>query len=542
MASDPMAPAIRTSTQAAVQGSAQGPAPPPPLEPAVGLAQGPQGGFGAVLGSWRRWWRSDVVGTVDQAAVIAERREESDVTARYLFMLAMSAGIAILGLLLSSPAVVIGAMLLSPLMGPIIGLGFALSSGHFAWMRQAARSLALGTVLSIVICAGVSMLSPLQTVTAEIAARTRPNLFDLLVALFSALAGAYAMIRGRQGTVVGVAIATALMPPLAVVGFGLATLNWTVFSGALLLYVTNLMTIALTATVMARLYGFSTSLSERQTQFQTFLVIGTFIGLAIPLGISLRQIAWEANAARAVNAAVLDAFDDRARLSQVETNYDTEPIQVAATVLTPQINPEAERITARAMARQLGAPVDVSITQYQVGTSASAAEQAQLAAARAREAADVEDAELLAGRLALVAGVGEADVLIDRERRRALVSARPLDGATLSAYRELERRIAATDGEWRIFLRPPARPLPNVAMEEGEPSAAGAAAIALAAWGAERLEMPVVVGGTGPAAERVRALLAERGVATIAGSGPASEDEVALRWASADDMMQQEEE
>ena len=67
------------------------------------------------------------------------------------------------------------------------------------------------------------LLSPLQTVTPEIAARTQPNLFDLFVALFSALAGAYAMIRGREGTIVGVAIATALMPPLAVVGFGLAT-------------------------------------------------------------------------------------------------------------------------------------------------------------------------------------------------------------------------------------------------------------------------------------------------------------------------------
>ena len=83
-------------------------------------------------------------------------------------------------------------------------------------------------------------ISPIQTVTEEIAARTQPNLFDLLVALFSALAGSYAVIRGREGTIVGVAIATALMPPLAVVGFGLATLNWTVFGGALGLFIPNL--------------------------------------------------------------------------------------------------------------------------------------------------------------------------------------------------------------------------------------------------------------------------------------------------------------
>jgi uncharacterized hydrophobic protein (TIGR00271 family) len=503
--------------------------------------QTPAYGFDTVLHSWRHWWWSDVVGTVDQAEVIAGRREESDLTARYLFMLAMSAGIAILGLLLSSPAVVIGAMLLSPLMGPIIGLGFALATGHFGWMKQAGRSLVTGTLLAVVFCALVSMLSPLQTVTPEIAARTRPNLFDLLVALFSALAGAYAMIRGREGTVVGVAIATALMPPLAVVGFGLATFNWTVFSGALLLYVTNLMTIALTATVMARLYGFGTHLTERQTYLQTFLVVTVFIGLAIPLGYSLRQIAWETNAAREINAAVLDAFDNRARLSQIEVNHDRQPIQVTATVLTPQLRPEAERATARAIASRLGTPVDVAITQYQVGTSASAAEQAQLSAARAREAADVRHAEALAERLALIAGVGEGDVLVDRERRRALVSAQPLDGATLAAYRELERRISATEAEWRITLRPPTRPLPAIAMQDGEPTRAGAAAIDLAVWAGQRLELPVVVQGQGAAAARVRALLAERGLATIAGSGRSPAGEVVLRWASPEESQREEE-
>ena len=105
-------------------------------------------------------------------------------------------------------------------------------------------TLAWGTLMAIVLCALVVFFSPLQEITSEIAARTRPNLFDLGVAVFSALAGAYAMIRGREGTIVGVAIATALMPPLAVVGFGLATANWLVFSGALLLYITNLMAIA----------------------------------------------------------------------------------------------------------------------------------------------------------------------------------------------------------------------------------------------------------------------------------------------------------
>lgn len=214
------------------------------------------------------WWRGTVVASVDHAEVLEKVRGEAAWNGRYVFMVLMSAGIAVLGLLLSSPAVVIGAMLISPLMGPIIGLGFGLATFDGDEIRRSGMALALGTVIAVGFTALLVLLSPLQNVTSEIAARTRPNLFDLLVALFSALAGAYAMIRGREGTVVGVAIATALMPPLAVVGFGLATWNGTVFGGALLLFLTNLITIAISAAVIARLYGFGSALSPKQTMLQ----------------------------------------------------------------------------------------------------------------------------------------------------------------------------------------------------------------------------------------------------------------------------------
>lgn len=481
--------------------------------------------FTRVMLSWRKWWRRAVIDTVDQAAVIERRREEGALSARYLFMTAMSAGIAILGLLLSSPAVVIGAMLLSPLMGPIIGLGFSLALGDFAWFKQSGRALWMGTVISIAFCAIIVLLSPLQTVTPEIAARTRPNLFDLLVALFSALAGAYALIRGREGTVVGVAIATALMPPLAVVGFGVATLNWTVFSGALLLFVTNLMTIALTAAVMARLYGFRTSLTERQTQLQTFAIIAVFIALAVPLAISLSKIAWESQAARVIKGEVLDGFDDRSRLSQIDINFDVEPITVSATVLTPKLWSDAEPMSKKAIERELGKPVGVTITQYQVGTSAAAAEEAQLVAARARKkAADERRIEELASRLALVAGVTEDDLVIDRERRRAVVRAQALPGAGLAAYRELENRIASTEPEWIVELNPPARPLPNVAFEDGKPTQAGAKAIDLIVWASKRIDASVVLDGRNTEREALAALLRESGVTVREGQrwGPAN--------------------
>ena len=275
------------------------------------------------LAGLKQWWREVAIDDIDQAETIDLIRGESLLTSRYIFMICMSAGIAVLGLLLSSPAVVIGAMLLSPLMNPIVGSGFAFAIGDFNWLKRCARALGIGSALAIAFCAIIVMFSPIKEVTSEIAARTRPSLFDLWVALFSALAGAYALIRGREGTIVGVAIATALMPPLAVVGFGLATLNGTVFGGALLLFVTNLITISLTAAVMARLYGFRSSLSSKQSLVQSLTIVAAFIALAIPLFLSLRQIVWESNATRITRGAIADTFPAKARISTLDIDWDT---------------------------------------------------------------------------------------------------------------------------------------------------------------------------------------------------------------------------
>ncbi len=473
--------------------------------------------------SFRKWWREDVVGTVNHAEVIEQRREEGALSARYLFLTAMSAGIAILGLLLSSPAVVIGAMLLSPLMGPIMGLGFALATADYRWMRQSAISLAWGSALAVLLCALIVLASPLKEVTSEIAARTRPNLFDLLVAVFSALAGAYAMIRGKGAAIVGVAIATALMPPLATVGFGLATGNWTVFSGALLLYITNFVAIALFAAFIARLYRFTTYLSGRHTMFQNVAMFAVLVALTVPLGLSLIRIGWETQAQRTIRAEVMDPFPRTSRLSEIVIDFEADPIDVAAAVMTPQITANAEGLARRSIERALGQPVELSLTQYQVGTATSAAEEAQLSAARDSERRASQRADELAARLALIAGVEEGEVLVDRERRRALVRAGSLEGASLATWRALELRLAATEPDWRIELVPPAGPLPPIAFADGEPTEAGARALALAGWATRRVGTPLVLTGPATDTQRAVAILAEAGISGVesrAGNGP----------------------
>jgi uncharacterized hydrophobic protein (TIGR00271 family) len=476
-----------------------------------------------VITTIRQWWTVHVIGQVDQSEVTEGRRADSTLSEHYLFMTAMSGGIAILGLLLSSPAVVIGAMLLSPLMGPIMGLGFALAIGDWAWLKVSLRTLLIGSVMAVLLCAVLVYFSPIQTITSEIAARTRPNLFDLFVALFSALAGAYAMIRGKEGAIVGVAIATALMPPLAVVGYGLATWNWTVFSGALLLFVTNFVTIALTAFGMAKLYGFRANLSKGQSQFQSFAVVLVFVALAVPLSFSLQRIAWEANAQRIVRSEVREPFDPRSQLDTLEIDFASAPVGVRAVIFTPALRPGVEATVERALAERLGEPVALDLVQYEVGTNATAAERAQLSAARERdERAATTRAEALAVRLTLAAGVGQGDVLIDSGRRRALVRASRLDGASLATYRALEARIAGTEPDWTIELIPPSAPLPGaIPFTEGAPNDAGAAALDVVAWAALRLDRGVVL--TGPAEEAATAAdsLREQGIVTVQRPGPA---------------------
>ena len=451
----------------------------------------------AILHNARDWWAVHVIGQIDQSEVIERRRADGALSEHYLFMTAMSAGIAVLGLLLSSPAVVIGAMLLSPLMGPIMGLGFALAIGDWDWLKRCTRTLLLGSIFAVGLCAVLVFLSPIQTITTEIASRTRPNLFDLFVALFSALAGAYAMIRGREGAIVGVAIATALMPPLAVVGFGLATFNWTVFSGALLLYVTNLLTIALTAFAMAKLYGFRSTLSKGQTKAQNFAVVVVFVALAVPLAFSLQQIAWETNAQRIVRAAVRERFERPAQVDAVEIDFASSPLDVSAIVFTPAIQPDAETTLTRVLSERLGKPVALTLTQTQTETSAGAAQRAQLSATREQEVAAASvRVQALTNRLSLAAGVPETDVLIDRPRRRALVRARRIEGAPLNVYYTLERRIAASEPDWRIELIPPSAPFPaSIPFDDDGLSQQGHEALTVIGWGAQRTDRSVVLTG-----------------------------------------------
>jgi uncharacterized hydrophobic protein (TIGR00271 family) len=187
-----------------------------------------------------------------RVSVYSRVSEASGPTLMYWLELLFSAGIATLGLVLNSPAVVIGAMLISPLMGPIIAAGLSLAAGDLYLGLKSALTLLASIAVAISFSAALVWLLPFHSPTAEILARTQPNLLDLGVALFSGLAGSLLVCRAGSESGVsalpGVAIAVALMPPLCTVGFGLGSgVLVPVMRGAGLLFMTNLAAIVASA-------------------------------------------------------------------------------------------------------------------------------------------------------------------------------------------------------------------------------------------------------------------------------------------------------
>lgn len=157
-----------------------------------------------------------------------------------LWILACAILIASIGLNVNSTAVIIGAMLISPLMGPIVGSGFALATYDFDLLKRSTKNLLIATLVGFLVSTIYFYVSPFKEVQSEILSRTSPNIYDVMIAFFGGIVGAVSITRVEKGNPIpGVAIATALMPPLCTAGFGLATFNMKFVVGALYLYSIN---------------------------------------------------------------------------------------------------------------------------------------------------------------------------------------------------------------------------------------------------------------------------------------------------------------
>lgn len=269
----------------------------------------PQTPFNWPFSRQEKWdWLEDKPMSVDE---INRRLWRVSVSSgSFYILLGLSCMIATLGLLANSVAVIIGAMIIAPLMGPILGISFATVMGNRRLFKEALISLAIGIPLVIILAGITASLLGLQQLNSEILGRTQPSFLDLLVALAAGAAGGYANSRSHIADAIpGVAIAVALVPPLGVVGICLSLQQNNLALGALLLFATNLFGIIFSSGVVFlwQSYG-SWSRAKQGLGF----AITVLLILAIPLGIETRYLILQQKIRQNITQLVEDRLSDYA--------------------------------------------------------------------------------------------------------------------------------------------------------------------------------------------------------------------------------------
>lgn len=254
-------------------------------------------------------------------------RESAEPSGSFLMLMILSSLLATLGLFAGSGPVIIGAMILAPMMPPIISLAMGVLRQDETLSVRSMKSVALGAALAVGSSAALTLVTPLRTVNPEIAARLHPTLLDLGVAVISGVAGAYAHARVQiSRSLAGVAIAVALVPPLAVSGIGIGWADWTVFSGATLLFLTNLAGIVLAAAITFLGLGFSPFHRARKG-LAISLALAALVSL--PLGNAFRIMVDEHRVVHALDGWSVEGVT----LRDVSARID-DPVRVNATLLT----------------------------------------------------------------------------------------------------------------------------------------------------------------------------------------------------------------
>lgn len=255
----------------------------------------------------------------DYAELIQGLRRGSKLGSDFVTMLSLATVVASLGLLQDSAAVVIGSMLLAPLMTPMIGCGLAIAQANQKLGYMALKTVAVGLVCTLVLSYLIGIITPGTELTAQIYARGQPTILDLLIAVASAAAASYALARPNLvGSIAGVAIATALVPPLCSVGISIAYNDFNNAQGAALLFITNFLAIVLAAGLTFRLIGISSKQAGVRQRFWVFRIVIIFgiaiIAIGFPLQKAMQESLVQAKPqprAYPLAKTVMDAVEER---------------------------------------------------------------------------------------------------------------------------------------------------------------------------------------------------------------------------------------
>lgn len=419
-------------------------------------------------------------------------REEGRLTAGYALMCALSAGIATLGLLQSSVAVVIGAMLISPLMAPIAALGFGFASLDGKAIREAAKVVAIGAAIGIVTGVLLTWLSPIRNATTEIIGRTQPTLLDLAIALLSGIAGGYATVRQKGGTAIGVAIATALMPPLATVGYGLGVFRLDFAGGALLLFLTNLAAIAFSFAIIARLSGAARPIGRVElTPAHIIAGLAAFLALATPLALTLVRVAHEAEARSAARAALVEELKIApTAIAQLDVAWPLfgEP-SIDAVVISRGFRSDAQVAVGDRLRAALGRAPVLNLQQV-VAADIQSQTRAMIDAAMERNASGIAKDVPPYAEIQAALGLPIQSLWVNRQARIVNILPATVASWSLADYREKEASAKAAAGGWDVHLVPPVQsrleihfPAGSAAVDKAVQSEAEMAIWAMKRWG-----------------------------------------------------------
>lgn len=284
------------------------------------------------------------IGEEKKEKVLANVRAGISFTGSNFWILACAIIVASIGLNVNSTAVVIGAMLISPLMGPIVGAGFALGTYDFVLLRKSLKNLLISTLVGLVVSFVYFLLTPYKEAQSEILARTAPNIYDVLIAFFGGLVGVIAVTRVEKGNPIpGVAIATALMPPLCTAGFGLATGKFSYFGGAMFLYAINCVFICIATFIIVKYLkypavGFTDPRKEKTVRNSIYIITALMI---VPSLYFAYQFLERQRFYDKVSEFVTKEFEDKGNTVIFrKTSYSSNPKKVELAFLTRRFTNE----------------------------------------------------------------------------------------------------------------------------------------------------------------------------------------------------------
>ncbi len=280
------------------------------------------------------------------AALFSNLREESRLSSTFMTLLILATMIATFGLYINSASVIIGAMLLAPLMQPIVGVSMGLLRQDSALLMNAIKSIAIGVLAVLGTAMVISWLLPLTQHTSEMNGRLSPTLLDLFVAIVSGMAAAYAKSNEKiVGSLAGVAIAVALVPPIAVAGIGLGWGEWSMFSSAFLLFVTNLVGIVLSASLTFLVLGFSpVSVAKKGLMYALVLVAI----VAVPLSVSFKKMEHDIHIKQ-----LLSSFETKIESKEIHLkNIEIRGDEVRCEVISSDILSKEEKLRLKGLITQ----------------------------------------------------------------------------------------------------------------------------------------------------------------------------------------------